>query len=283
MALFLDIHDRVDGATLEDITAAHLADRRIGLPRGVRFRRYWFSVTTQRLFCLVEASSAEAVQAVHAASHGVLPDEIFEVVEGPKRRRQDLNRLATLVLGLIGAALLASCATSTPSGASPDAAQPSPALQGSAFTSDLYGYSLTLPPGWLAGQAEGSWDPDRPPYSGEPGIDTHYSEDYQERLIAAARPLIDGEDLDAATDALMDQISRAFPPCGEPLAREEVTILGQPARMSTFHCTDGFDVFHATVIHDGQFYTVAYIVPEGATDEARGRFDTMLATLRFSE
>ncbi|MEO8330401.1 MAG: nickel-binding protein, partial [Candidatus Nanopelagicales bacterium] len=35
-----------------------------------------------KIFCLVEAPSAEAAVQVHREAHGLLADEVFEVVEG---------------------------------------------------------------------------------------------------------------------------------------------------------------------------------------------------------
>jgi hypothetical protein len=83
MALYLDIHRHVEGATADDIADAHRADLDAQWRFGVRFRGYWFSNQGGMLFCLLEAPDSETARAVHRSSHGLLADEIFEVV-GPR-------------------------------------------------------------------------------------------------------------------------------------------------------------------------------------------------------
>jgi hypothetical protein len=43
---------------------------------------YWYDEGTGRVFCLCEAPSKEAAEAVHREAHGLLADEITEVKEG---------------------------------------------------------------------------------------------------------------------------------------------------------------------------------------------------------
>ncbi len=82
MPLFMDIHERVEGATPDDIAAAHQADLTAQADHGVTYQRYWFSPATGRVFCLAEGPSAEAVDQVHRSSHGLAADEVLEVIEG---------------------------------------------------------------------------------------------------------------------------------------------------------------------------------------------------------
>lgn len=82
MPLFMDVHDRVEGATVEDVAAAHRRDLEIQAGYDVRYVRYWFSPETGRIFCLAEAPTADAAARVHRESHGLAADDIFEVVEG---------------------------------------------------------------------------------------------------------------------------------------------------------------------------------------------------------
>jgi hypothetical protein len=44
--------------------------------------RYWVSEKDGKVFCLVEAPSAEAADAVHREAHGLVADEVFQVMEG---------------------------------------------------------------------------------------------------------------------------------------------------------------------------------------------------------
>lgn len=82
MPLFIDIHERIEGATPDDIAAAHRADLAAQGAHGVSYQRYWFSPSTGKVFCLSEGPSAEAIDRVHRASHGLAADQILEVVEG---------------------------------------------------------------------------------------------------------------------------------------------------------------------------------------------------------
>jgi hypothetical protein len=83
VTLYMDIHRHVEGATTEDIADAHRADLEAQWRFGVRFCAYWFSTHGGTLFCLLEAPDSETALAVHRSSHGLLADEIFEVV-GPR-------------------------------------------------------------------------------------------------------------------------------------------------------------------------------------------------------
>lgn len=83
MPLYMDVHPRVEGATAHEIADAHQADRAAQWRFGVQFRGYWFSEAEGKLFCLMRAPDADCAQAVHRASHGLIADEIVEVVEGP--------------------------------------------------------------------------------------------------------------------------------------------------------------------------------------------------------
>jgi hypothetical protein len=48
----------------------------------VKYRHYWFDAGTGKAFCLVEAPSKEAANAVHREAHGLVADELIEVQEG---------------------------------------------------------------------------------------------------------------------------------------------------------------------------------------------------------
>jgi hypothetical protein len=48
----------------------------------VHYIRYWYDEGTGKVFCLVEAPSKEAAEAVHREAHGLVADEIIEVKEG---------------------------------------------------------------------------------------------------------------------------------------------------------------------------------------------------------
>jgi Protein of unknown function (DUF4242) len=80
--LFMDVHEIADGVTMNDVAMAHLADLRTQDAHDVRYLRYWVDEEKGRVFCLVEAPSAQAAADVHAAAHGLVADHIYRVQEG---------------------------------------------------------------------------------------------------------------------------------------------------------------------------------------------------------
>jgi hypothetical protein len=82
MALFMDVHNKVDGLTAEAVAGAHERDLEVQGKHGVTYQRYWFDEGSGRVFCLVEAPDAETAATVHREAHGLLADEIVPVREG---------------------------------------------------------------------------------------------------------------------------------------------------------------------------------------------------------
>lgn len=82
MPLYLDTHNKIPGLTSEAVAQAHAADLAAQGKYGASYMRYWYDEATGKVFCLVEAPSAEAAIAVHREAHGLLADSIVEVKEG---------------------------------------------------------------------------------------------------------------------------------------------------------------------------------------------------------
>ena len=83
MALFMDVHQTLpEGAGFDDVVGAHEADLRTQDRHGVRYLRYWVDEDAGKVFCLVDAPSAEAAADVHREAHGLVADEIHPVREG---------------------------------------------------------------------------------------------------------------------------------------------------------------------------------------------------------
>jgi len=82
MPLFMDTHDKVDGLTPEAVARAHMMDLAVQEKYGVKYLEYWFSEETGRVYCLVEAPSAEAAAVVHREAHGLLADSLVQVQRG---------------------------------------------------------------------------------------------------------------------------------------------------------------------------------------------------------
>lgn len=82
MPLYMDIHKDLDGLTAEAVEGAHEKDLEVQKKYGVNYLKYWFNEDDGTVFCLCEAPSKEAAEAVHREAHGLVADEIIEVKEG---------------------------------------------------------------------------------------------------------------------------------------------------------------------------------------------------------
>jgi len=82
MPLFMDVHKHVPGATGKDVADAHMKDLEMQGKYGVKYLKYFFDEKAGSIFCLVEAPTKEAAEKVHREAHGLLADEIHEVIEG---------------------------------------------------------------------------------------------------------------------------------------------------------------------------------------------------------
>lgn len=81
MPLYLDVHS-LEGVAAADVANAHKADLETQGKYDVNYVRYWVDEQAGKVFCLVEAPSADAAATVHREAHGLVADEIFEVQEG---------------------------------------------------------------------------------------------------------------------------------------------------------------------------------------------------------
>jgi class 3 adenylate cyclase len=79
MPLFMDRHE--GQLTPPDIYAAHLLDLQVQEKYHTRYLTYWLDQARGHAFCLVDAPSKEAAEAVHAEAHGSMASEIIEVEE----------------------------------------------------------------------------------------------------------------------------------------------------------------------------------------------------------
>jgi len=82
MPLFMDVHHMDGGVSLDDVKQAHQADLATQEGRDVQYLRYWVDENQGKIFCLVDAPSSDAANAVHRDAHGLVADEIYEVKEG---------------------------------------------------------------------------------------------------------------------------------------------------------------------------------------------------------
>lgn len=82
MPLFMDVHTIDGGVAATDVAQAHLADLQTQSAHDVRYLRYWVDESRGKIFCLVDAPSADAANLVHKEAHGLVADEIYPVQEG---------------------------------------------------------------------------------------------------------------------------------------------------------------------------------------------------------
>jgi len=80
--LYIDRHKDVEGLTADAVAEVHQKDLDIQDKYGAKALKYWFNKEKGEVFCLFDAPSAEAAEAVHREAHGLLADEIVEVEEG---------------------------------------------------------------------------------------------------------------------------------------------------------------------------------------------------------
>ncbi|HEV7653750.1 MAG TPA: DUF4242 domain-containing protein [Mycobacteriales bacterium] len=82
MPLYMDVHTIEGGVRAADVEQAHLADLAEQGKHDVRYLRYWVDEPNGKVFCLVEAPSADAAGSVHKEAHGLVADAVFQVQEG---------------------------------------------------------------------------------------------------------------------------------------------------------------------------------------------------------
>jgi len=82
MPLFMDVHKNMEGLNADAVAEAHQKDLEVQGKHGVKYLRYWFNEAEGTVFCLCDAPTKEAAEAVHREAHGGVADEIIEVKEG---------------------------------------------------------------------------------------------------------------------------------------------------------------------------------------------------------
>jgi hypothetical protein len=82
MSLFMDVHNIEGGVGADDVAGAHMKDLETQARYAVSYLRYWVDEEAGKIFCLVEADSAEDANTVHREAHGLVADEIYAVSEG---------------------------------------------------------------------------------------------------------------------------------------------------------------------------------------------------------
>lgn len=76
--LYLDEHD-LGKVSAKDVAEAHKKDLATEGKYGVDFKAYWVDEKNGKVYCLSEAPSAEAANAVHKEAHGLVANKVMEV------------------------------------------------------------------------------------------------------------------------------------------------------------------------------------------------------------
>jgi hypothetical protein len=77
----MDVHNIEGGVSEADVALAHAKDLETQDAFGVEYKKYWVDEDAGKIFCLVEADSAEVASTVHRQAHGLVADEIYAVSE----------------------------------------------------------------------------------------------------------------------------------------------------------------------------------------------------------
>jgi class 3 adenylate cyclase len=78
MPTYMDIHD-LPGVTPEAVAEAHRQDVQLQSKYGVTYHKYWINQQKGKIYCLCDAPTAEAADAVHREAHGLRAARIMEV------------------------------------------------------------------------------------------------------------------------------------------------------------------------------------------------------------
>ena len=82
MPLYMDVHSLASAVTSEEVGKAHQADPQTQGSYDVSYLHYLVDGERGKIFCLVQAPTADAAATVHREAHGLLAEEIYQVQEG---------------------------------------------------------------------------------------------------------------------------------------------------------------------------------------------------------
>jgi hypothetical protein len=68
----------------EDVAGAHAKDLATQGKYGVHFIKFWVDEAAGNVYCLASAPDSASMRKTHAEAHGLLPDNISQVTDGPE-------------------------------------------------------------------------------------------------------------------------------------------------------------------------------------------------------
>ncbi len=92
--LFMDVHNLEPGkVTFEAVAGAHQKDLATQGKYDVSFIKYWVDETKGKVYCLAEAEDSASVYRTHKEAHGLVPDLVSPVTDGPEANISNAQNL----------------------------------------------------------------------------------------------------------------------------------------------------------------------------------------------
>jgi hypothetical protein len=197
--------------------------------------------------------------------------------------------IAARAAPILAVLALVACSTGPPSGSvSPSAntspsESPSPSAEPTTFTSETYGYSLTLPGGWVPVQASAVWDG-----KGSPGSDDAVADQFIGPTAASSWAFAAPTTRDLAAyvkGTIKGTVEDHGDTCpATPDAQDPIELGGQPGRLLAWNC--GILINQAVTVKNGVGYFFGFRDPsvKAATDATdRELFLELLRSVQFSD
>jgi len=81
--LFMDVHNLEPGkVTFDAVAGAHQKDLATQGKYDVSFIKYWVDEAQGKVYCLAEARDSASVYNAHKEAHGLVPDQVHQVLQG---------------------------------------------------------------------------------------------------------------------------------------------------------------------------------------------------------
>lgn len=197
-------------------------------------------------------------------------------------RRMNERRAFTLALIAIATVAVAATACGSPAGKpaapSTQAAATHPTAQAQEFTSEWYGFRVTLTQDWSEADAVVDWDGEKLQGLRSPAFARFTDPATGRTLVAAAAPVAQGMELAEWRAAMV----RAAPPiCSESSSVEETTLGGEPALAWIATCSDG-DAIKLAALHGARGYMIFLDSPTAKDAEDRRIFESIRNSFRFT-
>jgi hypothetical protein len=190
-------------------------------------------------------------------------------------------RPASLVALIAVATVTAACAS--PAGApvtpSNEAASTGPTVPARDFTSEHYGFGVTLSEDWSATDASMDWDGTKLQGTSSPAFANFKDPTTRRVLVAASAPVAEGIEL-AEWQAAMVRAAPAG--CTESPSVEETTLDGEPALAWTTSCSDG-DAIKVAALHENRGYMLFLHSPGSNDADDQRIFESIRSSFRFTQ